>query len=103
MQEIDRRKQREELCTLVQSCYERIATGEVNDSIRLLFAQESPRTLGKLDLFAISAIKKQKEGMEIAFYDRMEALARLYEMSQSGSGEDLIRALGEGAKALGSD
>ena len=56
--------------------YSKIAFGSIRDPIKLLFCEElNPRALSRMDLFAISEIKRPKGGgIEIKFFDRIKAL-----------------------------
>lgn len=61
----------------------RLAFGDIQDSVRLLFESEENilSSLPTLDLFNISEIKRQKGGgMEIKFFDRIKALEKLREI-----------------------
>lgn len=83
--------------------YRRIAFGEVQDPVRLLFCEEiSPQILRKMDLFNVAEVKRPKGGgMEIRFFDRIRALQCMQELG--GAGQDdggFYRALEQGAQAL---
>lgn len=56
--------------------FHRLAFGGIHDAVRLLFCEDvNPRTLKNMDLFAVSEIRRPKNGgMEIRFFDRIEAL-----------------------------
>lgn len=56
-----------------------------------------------MNLFAVSEIRRPKGGgMEIRFFDRIEALRLLSELESADSGADgLLRAIEAGAAALG--
>ncbi|MCH5321112.1 MAG: terminase small subunit [Eubacterium sp.] len=61
----------------------RLAFGDIQDAITLLFESEENilSVLPTLDLFNVSEIKKQKGGgMEIKFFDRIKALEKLREV-----------------------
>lgn len=65
----------------------RLAFGEIQDAVTLLFESEEQilTKLPTLDLFNISEIKRVKGGgMEIKFFDRLKALEKL----ASALGED---------------
>lgn len=82
----------------------RLAFGDIRDAVRLLFCDEvNPRMLRNMNLFAVSEIKRPKGGgMEIRFFDRIEALRLLSELESAGGGADeLLRAIEQGAAALG--
>ena len=75
----------------------------IQKNISLLFCEEvNPRTLKNMDLFAVSEIRRPKNGgMEIRFFDRIEALRLLSELEASGSGaQALLSAIESGAAAL---
>lgn len=58
----------------------RLAFGEIQDAVSLLFESEEGiiAKLPQLDLFNISEIKRVKGGgMEIKFFDRLKALEKL--------------------------
>lgn len=60
----------------------RLAFGEIQDAVKLLFESEENilSILPRLNLFNVSEIKRQKGGgMEIKFFDRIKALERLSE------------------------
>lgn len=84
--------------------FRRLAFGGIHDAVRLLFCEDvNPRTLKNMDLFAVSEIRRPKNGgMEIRFFDRIEALRLLSELETSGTGaEALLSAIESGAAALG--
>ena len=84
--------------------FRRLAFGSIHDAVRLLFCEEvNPRTLKSMDLFAVSEIRRPKNGgMEIRFFDRIEALRLLSELETSGTDADaLLSAIESGAAALG--
>ncbi|MCL1952535.1 MAG: hypothetical protein FWF60_07790 [Oscillospiraceae bacterium] len=60
--------------------YRRLAFGSNRDTLGLMFRDEppGPEALAKLDIFNVSAIKRDKNGaLEIKFYDRCDALEHL--------------------------
>ena len=66
----------------------RLAFGNYDDCIRLMYCDEEP-DLGAMNLFNISEIKRPKGGgLEIKFADRMKALALLYEIGKQGEDEE---------------
>ncbi|MBQ2671667.1 MAG: terminase small subunit [Clostridia bacterium] len=87
------------------SGYERLAFGNICDSIKLLFCENiSYKDLEKMDLFNIAEIKKPKEGaMEIKFFDRLRALEKLEEIDTNEKSEKdpFYYALEQGLKKLG--
>ena len=83
--------------------FRRLAFGGIHDAVRLLFCEDvNPRTLKNMDLFAVSEIRRPKNGgMEIRFFDRIEALRLLSELETSGTGaQALLSAIESGAAAL---
>ncbi len=85
----------------------RLAFGEIQDAVRLLFADEA-EVLAKLpeyNLFNISEIKRPKGGgMEIKFFDRIKALEKLREIDGDENPEPIgfYKALEDGARSLSS-
>ena len=83
----------------------RLAFGEIQDAVLLLFEEENEilEKLSKLNLYNVSEIKRPKNGgMEIKFFDRIKALEKLRETElEVNSSEPLsfYRALEEGAKS----
>ena len=71
----------------IKSGLERLAFGRTNDAAELVFAEEiTPHKIRQADLFNVSEIKKVKGGgVEIKFFDRLKALEKLSEISQSGN------------------
>ena len=59
--------------------YRRLAFGANRDTLRLMFEEEPGRAaLEKMDIFNVSAIKRDRSGaLEIKFYDRCDALRHL--------------------------
>ena len=75
---------------------QRIAMGSTNDAIRLVTCEDPAKLdLRGMDLFHVSGIKRDKGGgIELKFYDRMEALRRWQESVKSeGQGKSLLKAL----------
>lgn len=89
------------------SGYERLAFGNIADSIKLLFCENiSAKDLEKMDLFNIAEIRKPREGaMEIKFFDRLKALEKLEEMDANtrDEGSSFYKALEKGFKKLNSE
>ena len=58
--------------------FRRLAFGGIHDAVRLLFCEDvNPRTLKNMDLFAVSEIRRPKNGgMEIRFFDRTASSRR---------------------------
>lgn len=84
--------------------YERLAFGNIHDSIKLIFSENlNNQKLEKMDLFNISEIKKPKDdSMEIKFFDRLRALEKLEEIqaSESSNKEPFYYALENSVKKL---
>lgn len=84
--------------------FRQLAFGDIRDAVKLLFCDElNTRALRKMNLFAVSEIRRPKGGgMEIRFFDRLEALRLLSELESADGGADgLLRAIEAGAAALG--
>lgn len=93
---------------VVRAGLERLAFGRTNDAVQLVLAEEmpSPEQIQGLDLFPVSSIKRDKNGgMEVHFFDRLKALASLYEYSGDADGKAaahaLLSALSGGTEADG--
>lgn len=82
-------EKRKNLVYRATSGYERLAFGNISDSIKLLFSENfRPEDLTRLDLFNVSEIKKPKDGaMEIKFFDRLRALEKLEQIDVSNTSE----------------
>ena len=88
------RKRRKKLS--LQSGYEKLAFGSVNDAVRLLFGEEpNPQELQAMDFDNIAEIRRLKDGgLEIKFFDRLRALECLRNLQEQGAEESpLYRAL----------
>ena len=89
----------ESLCDRAIAGLLRLAFGNYDDCIRLLYCDNEP-DLSAMNLFNISEIKRPKGGgLEIKFADRMKALALLYEIGKRSEDEDSLsffEALEEG-------
>lgn len=89
------------------SGFKRLAFGSVADAVSLMFidGEPSPRALEEMDLFCVSEIKRPREGaLEIKFFDRLEALERLSELSERNDAESSVpfyQAIEQGARAIG--
>ena len=87
--------------------YERIAFGNVNDAVRLLFDGEDFGTSAEgYDLFNVAEIKRPKEGaLEIKFFDRLKALEKLELLNKSDKSNtsDFYNAILGGLKNSQSD
>ena len=83
--------------------YARLAFGDIADAVSLLYREDmTPQELSAMDLYNVSEIKRAKGGaMEIRFYDRMQALARLSEEETAKERRpDILEAIRDGARAL---
>ena len=81
--------------------YQRLAFGSAADAASLLFEENPSReTLGKMDLFLVSEIRRPKDGaMEIKFFDRARALEKLASLSmERESSSSLYDAIGRVAE-----
>lgn len=89
------------------SGFKRLAFGSVADAVSLMFidGEPSPRALEEMDLFCVSEIKKPRDGaLEIKFFDRLEALEKLAELSERTDTESSVpfyQAIEQGARAIG--
>ena len=86
--------------------YQRLAFGSAADAASLLFEENPSReTLGKMDLFLVSEIRRPKDGaMEIKFFDRARALEKLASLSmERESSSSLYDAIGSVAERSESD
>lgn len=80
----------------------RLAFGRINDALELL-SEDPPANCGRLDLFNVSEIKRVKGGgVEIRFFDRLEALEKLAELetkaAESSSADSFFDALKKSAR-----
>ena len=81
-------KSSDSLCDRAIAGLLRLAFGNFDDCIKLLYCDEEP-DLSAMNLFNISEIKRPKGGgLEIKFADRMKALALLYEIGKQSEDED---------------
>ncbi len=81
---------------VVHAGLERLAFGRTNDAVQLVLAEEMPTSMqiAQLDLFGVASIKRDKSGgMEIHFFDRLKALASLYEYSSNADGKQAAQSL----------
>ncbi|MBQ5677260.1 MAG: terminase small subunit [Clostridia bacterium] len=73
--------------SLVSAGLERLAFGSCADAVKLILSanQDTSPDIDSLDLFNVAEIKFTcGKGMEIKFFDRLKALEKLSEISQSG-------------------
>ena len=83
-------KNAESLCDRAIAGLLRLAFGNYDDCIKLLYCDEEP-DLSAMNLFNISEIKRPKGGgLEIKFADRMKALALLYEIGKQSDDEESL-------------
>lgn len=71
----------------------RLAFGEIQDAVSLLFENEEDilHRLPSLDLFNVSEIKRVKGGgMEIKFFDRLKALDKLLQVVNAEDGTSAV-------------
>ena len=81
-------KNSDSLCDRAVAGLLRLAFGNYDDCIKLLYCDSEPN-LSLMNLFNISEIKRPKGGgLEIKFADRMKALALLYEIGKRSEDED---------------
>lgn len=84
--------------------YHKLAFSPIADAVSLLFMENpSKAQLMNMDLYAVSEIKKLKDGaMEIKFFDRLKSLEKLSTMhsKQTGGANTLVDALYLGAENL---
>lgn len=67
----------------VRSGLERLAFGSISDAVKLI-RDEGEANVTKLDLYNVSEIKKVKGGgVEIKFFDRLDALEKLLQIEES--------------------
>lgn len=86
---------------LVLAGLTRLAFGQANDAVRLVFAGELPDagTLAQLDLFQVSELRRDKNGgVEVRLFDRQRALEKLLECASDTdarqAAERLLSAFG---------
>ena len=78
--------------------YRKLAFGEGNDALKLLFFDERPcwDELAYLDIFNVSEISRPKGGgMVIKFYDRFEAMRYLVEIGGLAQAPDGVKTFYE--------
>ena len=85
--------------------YERLAFGSTADAVRLLFVEDiSRQALRNMDLFAVAEIRRPKNGgMEIKFFDRIQAQQCMEAMGGSDSSAGFYEALQDAALRLKDD
>lgn len=95
---------------LVTAGLARLAFGDANDAVRLAFGEElSDETLRKLDLFHVTAIKRDRNGVEIKLADRLSAMEKLLQCANTAdhtaAAAALLNALqgGSGAGEVDAD
>ncbi|MDR2687407.1 MAG: hypothetical protein LBB75_06615 [Oscillospiraceae bacterium] len=75
--------------------YRRLAFGSNRDTLRLMFRDDtpSPAALSRMDIFNVSAIKRDRGGaVEIKFYDRCDALEHLEAFCTATEGREGVKA-----------
>ncbi len=87
---------------LVRTGLNRLAFGSISDAVKLISDDVSEVDVHSLDLFNVSEIKRVKGGgVEIKFFDRLEALEKLITLeesfSRSATAESFFAALGNSA------
>lgn len=108
LERLSRRAQKEQKRRKLRAIagLERIAYGSVADAVLLLQRDSPPpaEDLEQMDLFCISEIKYARNGtVELKFYDRMEALEKLFTLSDGGLRPDespFFSALEKSARQL---
>ena len=83
-----------------------MAFGRINDALELLKDDPSEVCAERLDLFNVSEIKRVKGGgVEIKFFDRLEALEKLAELedraADSAAADSFFSAVRNSAKRQG--
>ena len=85
--------------------YHKLAFGSVSDALRLLYAEQpDAEELEQMDLFMISDIRRNRDGMlEIKFFDRLKALEKLDAAAREDNAgvAGLMEAIGRGAQTVG--
>lgn len=87
---------------LVRTGLSRLAFGSICDAVKLISEDVSEVDIRSLDLFNVSEIKRVKGGgVEIKFFDRLEALEKLLTLeenfSRTATAESFFAALGRSA------
>ena len=88
---MDREKQRREAVRQLR----RIASGAPVEELRITQREDgSPELeLAGIDPYQLSGVKLGKNGVELSFYSRLEAIDRLLELAGPG-GDNLLEELG---------
>lgn len=97
------KEKRQKVPRTIKEGYRRLAFGPVGDAVRLAFLEEGDcLDLTGLDLYNVSEIRRVKGGVEVRFYDRLDALDRLAQLDREERQESqgLLEALTQGALAL---
>ena len=91
---VSKKKKRESAAAL--SGLRRLAFGRINDALALLADDPSGINYQRLDLFNVAEIKRPKGGgVEIKFFDRLEALGKLSELENSAADAETADSLFE--------
>nr|DAT56543.1 MAG TPA: hypothetical protein [Caudoviricetes sp.] len=90
--------------TAAEDGYRKLAFGPVTDAVKLMFpAEGEPPDPARMDLYNIAKISQAKGGLEITFFDRLEALDRLAaRQKEAAAAQDAIgflEAVAAGAAA----
>lgn len=83
--------------------YRRLAFGSVSDAVKLMFMEETPPDIDRMDLFNVSGLRRGKGSLEISFFDRLDALDRLAQKDAEAAareGQGFYEAVLAGAAAL---
>lgn len=88
--------------------YRKLAFGAVTDAVRLMFPAEGEvPPIGEMDLFNVAKISQAKGGLEVTFFDRLEAMDRLAaRQREAAAGQDafgFLEAVAAGAAACEED
>ena len=79
---------------LVTAGLARLAFGDANDAAKLVFAEKiTPDELRALDLFHVTGIKLDKNGIEIKLADRLSAMTKLLECAGAADSAAAAAAL----------
>jgi hypothetical protein len=85
-----------EKSSLIWKGLERLAFGNTNDAVFLVFSEElpPPSTIAKLDLFNVSELKRVKGGgVEVKFFDRQRAIEKMLDYSNASNDNETAKSL----------
>ncbi len=72
-----------------KSALQRLAFGRANDAVGLVFSEDSPENLDRLDLFCVAELKKVKGGgVEVKLANRLDAIKLLYELENRSNAKN---------------